>query len=72
MNDKDYLKRLGKRISKLRKKRFPTQKEFAERLGTQKNAVGRIERGEVNSSINMLRRIAKELRISLSALVDTR
>lgn len=70
MKDETYLKRLGLKILSLRKEKGLSQEELAEKLGTKHTQVGRIERGEVNSSINMLRHIAKELEVNIKELVD--
>ena len=67
---KNYLKLLGARIVSLRKAQGLTQVQLAERLGTEHAQIGRLERGETNSTIIILRRIAKELNISISELVD--
>ena len=67
---KKYLKSLGERIVGLRKKQGLTQVQLAEKLGTEHAQIGRLERGETNSTIIILRRIAKELGISVSELVD--
>jgi transcriptional regulator with XRE-family HTH domain len=69
MDDQRYLELLGKRIQKLRKAKKLSQVQLAERLDTQHTQVGRIERGEVNTSIGFLRKIAKELKISVSDLL---
>ena len=68
MEDKEYLKQLGKKIREIRKPKM-TQEELAERLGTKHTQIGRIERGELNSTINMLRKIAKILEISIEELI---
>jgi transcriptional regulator with XRE-family HTH domain len=70
MEDTVYLQRLGERIVELRKAKGITQQELAERLGTKNTQVRRIERGTVNSTINMLRKIAVELEIPISDLVN--
>ena len=71
MNDTKYLKLLGKRISTLRKKNF-TQEEFAKHTGIPRNTIARIERGKINSTINMLRRVAKGLKVSVARLVEVK
>jgi transcriptional regulator with XRE-family HTH domain len=68
MEDKEYLIRLGEKIRELRKAKM-TQGELAEKIGTKHTQIGRIERGEANSTINMLRKIAKALRVTVSELV---
>lgn len=47
-----------------------TQLEMADKLETKNTAIRRIQRGEVNTSILILKRIAKVLGISLSKLVE--
>ena len=70
MDDEQYLKALGQKIHDLRKAKSMSQEELAERIGTRHTAIGRIERGEVNTTINMLRKIAKELGVPVSNLVE--
>jgi len=69
MKDEEYLIRLGEKIRKLRKSKNLTQVELAERLGTKHPQLVRVEKGEANSTINMLRKIAEELGVSVSDLV---
>lgn len=70
MKDEVYLKKLGEKVERVRKEKGLTQKQLAEKLGTFHTQIGRIERGEVNVTINSLRRIAKELGLTLSELVN--
>ena len=70
MKDEEYLKRLGERILHVRKEKEITQVELADKLDMWHTQIGRIERGEVNATINMLRKIAKELGVSISELVN--
>jgi UDP-N-acetylglucosamine 1-carboxyvinyltransferase len=70
MKDEEYLRRLGEKIVDLRKARGMTQLELAEQLGTKNTQVRRIERGTVNSTINMLRKIAAVLDVDIKELVD--
>lgn len=69
-DEKYYLIELGEKIAKLRKKKGWTQVVLAEKLNIQRSSLTRIELGNVNSTINMLRKIAKELDIKTSALID--
>ncbi len=64
-----YLKSLGETVVKLRSQLGFNQKEFAEAIGTTNSHLRRIERGEVNSSILVLRKIATELRVTIEDLV---
>ena len=70
MEDEKYLIELGEKIAKLRKKKGWTQVVLAEKLNIQRSSLTRIELGNVNSTINMLRKIAKALDIKTSALID--
>ncbi|MGZ4054388.1 MAG: helix-turn-helix domain-containing protein [Bacteroidia bacterium] len=70
MKDETYLKKLGKKVVLLRKKSDMSQRELARRMGTDNTQIIRIETGSVNSSINMLRKLAKEFDITVSELVD--
>jgi transcriptional regulator with XRE-family HTH domain len=69
MKDKVYLIKLGEKIMNLRKAKGLSQEELAELLDTQHTQIGRVERGESNSTINRLRKIAKALDISIEELV---
>ena len=64
-----YLIGLGERISKLMKTKGITQLEMAEKLNTFNTQVRRIQRGEVNSTILMLRKIAKILDVPVTKLI---
>ncbi|WP_317898922.1 helix-turn-helix domain-containing protein [Aurantibacillus circumpalustris] len=68
--EKKYLKALGNHIAVLRKKRGLTQVQLAKKLGTEHPQIGRLERGETNATIIILRKIAKELNINVSELVS--
>lgn len=70
MDDKLYLKKLGERIVQLRSAKSMRQIDLADKIGIEDSALRRIEKGRVNSSINMLRKIAKGLDISLVELLN--
>lgn len=70
MKDEIYLKKLGDKIVRLREEKDISQRELARRIKTNNTQIRRIETGIVNSSINMLRKIAKEFDITISELVD--
>lgn len=61
-------KKLGKRIAELRKKRGFSQEGFAHECGFHRSYMGAVERGEKNITIQLVDRIAKALKISLSEL----
>ena len=70
MDDKTYLKKLGERIKQLRLEKGMRQVDLSEKIGIEDSALRRIESGRVNSTINMLRKIAKGLEIELVNLLD--
>ena len=70
MDDKLYLEKLGERIVQLRSAKSMRQIDLADKIGIEDSALRRIEKGRVNSSINMLRKIAKGLDISLLELLN--
>jgi len=64
----DVQKKLGKRISELRKKRGFSQEGFAHECGFHRSYMGALERGEKNITIQMVSRVAKALKLSLAEL----
>lgn len=62
-------KQLGLNIKKARKKAGLTQVEVAEKADIHVNYFARIERGEVNSSIEILEQIAKALKVKSSDIL---
>lgn len=70
MEDKLYLEKLGKRIKELRVEKSMRQIDLADKIGIEDSALRRIESGRVNSTINMLRKIAAGLDISILELLN--
>lgn len=70
MDDKTYLKKLGERIKQLRLEKGMRQVDLSEKIGIEDSALRRIESGRVNSSINMLRKIAKGLEMNIISLLN--
>lgn len=70
MKDKLYLEKLGKRIKELRIEKSMRQIDLADKIGIEDSALRRIESGRVNSTINMLRKIAAGLEISILELLN--
>lgn len=68
--DDNLLKKLGKNLKKLRGVKNLTQEELSYLSDLDISQVGRIERGEVNTSICVLQRIAKALKIEVKDLLD--
>lgn len=65
----EYLIHLGERIRELRKAAGMTQVEMAKQLDTQHPQIGRLERGEANSTIGMMAKVASVLGVSLKDLL---
>ena len=68
--DFDYLKRLGARIKKNRLEKGIKQKDLGYAIDIEKSNMSRIEAGNTNPTIIMLKKIAEELDISLKELID--
>ena len=68
---KKNLKTFGSRIQELRKKNNLTQSELAEKIGLSTNFIGRVERGERNTSVDKIFKLAKAFNISLAQFFDT-
>ena len=68
---KKNLKTFGSRIQELRKKNNLTQSELAEKIGLSTNFIGMVERGERNTSIDKIFKLAKVFNISLAQFFET-
>ena len=66
--DQELISKFGTRVRELRKEKGMTIEELAERSGLTKLQIGRIERGQVNTSIDSCNRIAIALGLSISQL----
>ncbi len=65
----DYRRRLGERIRGLRNKKGLSQEEFADSCEINRSYMGRIERGELNLTLETLKKVTGGLGISVSALL---
>lgn len=68
---KKNLKNFGSRIQELRKKNNLTQSELAEKVGLSTNFIGMVERGERNTSVDKIFKLAKAFNISLAQFFET-
>jgi transcriptional regulator with XRE-family HTH domain len=68
--DDAFLKKFGQKLRELRKAKGISQEELANEAGFPLSQIGRIERGELNTSISHLSAISKALKISPKSLVD--
>jgi transcriptional regulator with XRE-family HTH domain len=69
MQGSDPRKMLGKRIRKLRDQLGWSQEEFADICGVNRSYMGRIERGELNLTLDTLHKVSRGLGTSVSALL---
>lgn len=60
---------LGKNLKKARSKAKLTQVEVADKAGIHVNYYARIERGEVNPSVEILEAVAKALKVKSSDIL---
>lgn len=70
VRDKKYLKLFGYRLRELRVSKSLTQEQLANDADIPINQIGRIERGEVNSTLSTLKAISDALQIPLSNIFD--
>ena len=68
--DKEYLKAFGENLRKLREEKGLSQHQLALKAEINKNQIGNIERGEVNTTISTLRVVAIVLEIKPIELLD--
>ena len=68
--DDIYLKELGKRIKVVRKEKGIKQVDLGYACDLDKSNMNRIEAGNTNPSILLLKKIAVELGVSLNVLLD--
>ena len=66
----DELKKLGSRISEIRKHKKLTMSAVCYKVGIEPSTLGRIERGEVDPKYTTLCKIAKSFNIKISDLVN--
>lgn len=69
LQDQKTREDLGDKLRKVREKKDLTQQELAERADINVNYYARIERGEVNFSIDILRKIVKALGVKSSEIL---
>ena len=66
----DIRKKFSKRLKMLREERHLSQEDLALLCNVDRTHIGRIERMERNPSLEILYKIAKGLKITLSELLD--
>ncbi len=65
----NIIKRFGRKVREERVKKNLSQEKLAEKAGLHRTYIGMVERGEKNITLNNIEKIAKALKISISALL---
>ncbi len=68
--EKKYLKAFGKHLRTLRKEKGFSQETLGFEAEVGKNQIGMIERGEINTTISTLKKIADVLKVKPSELLN--
>ena len=68
---KKELKAFGRRVKEMRIERDLTQSELAEKVGLSNNFIGMVERGERNTSVDKIFKLAKAFDIKLAQFFET-
>lgn len=68
---KKELKAFGRRVKELRIERDLTQSELTEKVGLSNNFIGMVERGERNTSVDKIFKLAKAFDIKLAQFFET-
>jgi transcriptional regulator with XRE-family HTH domain len=61
--DEKFIKKFGLKLKEIRKAKKVSQEQLAGETGFELSQIGRIERGEINTSISHVAAIAKSLKI---------
>ncbi|WP_199915409.1 helix-turn-helix domain-containing protein [Aquimarina spinulae] len=70
VKDHNYIIAFGKHLRSLRKKNKLSQERLANDADIPISQVGRIERGEVNTTLSTMRALSKALKIHITELFD--
>lgn len=70
IKNKKYIKAFGKNLQRIRKEAKLTQEDLANDADIPLSQVGRIERGEVNTTISTIYVLSQALKVEPSELFD--
>lgn len=70
VKDIEYIKRFGANIRTIRKSKKMSQEELAYSSDIPISQIGRIERGEINTTISTVKTIATALEVPIKNLFD--
>ncbi|OGI19922.1 MAG: hypothetical protein A2255_01575 [Candidatus Melainabacteria bacterium RIFOXYA2_FULL_32_9] len=65
MDDKEFLRKVGLKISIIRKSKKLSQEKLAEMVNSATSYIGTIERGEQNPSLILLKKISEALEVDI-------
>ena len=68
--DEKFIKKFGLRLKEIRKAKKISQEKLALETGFELSQIGRIERGEINTSISHVAAISKALKINPTELFE--
>ena len=68
--EEKFIRKFGENIQKLRKEKGWTQEDLSSATDIPRTQLGRIERGQVNTTIKSMLRISKALNINIRKLFD--
>ena len=66
--DNEFLRKFGKNLRRIRQEGKLSQEALADKAEFPRSQIARIERGELNPTINTIKRIADVLEIDISIL----
>lgn len=69
MNEDAFLKKIGENIVRIRQEKGLKQVDLAARLEMEDSSLRRIEKGRVNSTILMLKKISDALEVNINELL---
>lgn len=67
--NKEYLQQIGNNLRKIRNKAGFSQQELADNSNVAKSTIQRIEKGELNPSVILLRNISDAMNVDLCDLI---
>jgi transcriptional regulator with XRE-family HTH domain len=67
--NKEYLQQIGNNLRKIRNNAGFSQQELADNSNVAKSTIQRIEKGELNPSILLLKNISEAMGVDLSSLI---
>ncbi len=68
--DEQYLKAFGENLKRIRNEKGMTQSALADYAGIERSQIMRIEKGDINTTINTVRVLSKTLGIEAKELFD--